>query len=435
MSHVLGIDLAPGELRVAHAERRRFGATRLVRLERIPYASDADLGRALRRLANAHPSASVLTALPLAAAAHRLLSLPFRDGRRLRETVPLELVGHLPSDPGDVAIGFDTIEATARGTTVIAAAVRRDEITALRARLAAAALVPERVALAPLPIWNLVTLADATLVVADGARSTASVRRAGRLAGLRALGASPGDLDGFVAEVRWTLDAMGGATTIVLAGPDATSELAARLDAEPIDRAASWRDPSLGACALAAGLAAGPSLTLDAARTAPAPAAHRRRVVGLAAAAALVAVADLAIVRAGLGRREAMLAEATRATAAAALPAGTRLVAPRAQLEAAVGAGTQGLRPGAVLALLRELSQRVPASVHLDLDELTLDGDVLRLHGRAEGFEAIDVLQRALAAAPGLRDVAAEDSRATVDGRGVEFALRATWGPSVGAPS
>ncbi len=434
MSDVLGIDLAPDELRVAHAERR-FGAARLVRLERIPYASEADLGRALARLASAHRSASVVAALPLAAAAHRFLSLPFRDGRRLRETVPLELVGHLPGDPGDVAIGFDTIDAGAQGTTVLAAAVRRNDITGLRERLTAAALVPERIALAPLPVWNLLALPDAALVVADGERSTVSVRRAGRLAGLRALGARPDDLDGFVAEVRWTLGAMGAATRIVLAGPDATGDLAARLDAEPIDRVVSWRDPMIGACALAAGLSAGPSLTLDAARSAPATPAHRRRVVGLAAAAALIAVADLGIVRAGLGRREAMLAEATHAAAAAALPAGTRLVAPRAQLEAAAGAGTQGLRPGAVLALLRELSQRVPASVHLDLDELTLDGDVLRLHGRAEGFEAIDLLQRALATAPGLRDVAAEDSRATVDGRGVEFALRATWGPSLGAPS
>jgi Tfp pilus assembly protein PilN len=87
------------------------------------------------------------------------------------------------------------------------------------------------------------------------------------------------------------------------------------------------------------------------------------------------------------------------------------------------------------LALLRELSQRVPADVGLELDEIVLDGDVVRLHGRTDRFESIDVVTRALGASAGLRDVTAEDSRAAVDGRGVEFGLRATWRPTAGAPS
>ncbi|MGH7893597.1 MAG: GspL/Epsl periplasmic domain-containing protein [Candidatus Binatia bacterium] len=437
----MGIDVAVGEVRVVHAERR-FDTVRLTDAERIPYTTGDELVRLLARIASTHPSASIVTALPLAVAAHRMLELPFRDARRLRETVPLELLGQLPGDPGDVAVAFETIGTTVGGATVLAAAVRRSDVSALRATFAGAGCVPERVALAPLPVWNLIDRPDAALVVADGAYSTLSVRRDGRLTGLRALGAAATDVEACVAEIRWALAAMGGAAHLVLAGPDATEDLAASLAVgpgpvvEPIGAVASWHHPALAACALAAGLVAGPGLELDGADGGPEPAGRRRRLVGLAAAAALLVVVDVGVTLGGLARREKLLSDAIRTTAAAALPSGTRLVAPRAQLEAALGGSTAApARPAAILALLRELSTAVPAGVRLDLGELTLDGDAVRLHGRADGFEAIDLLRRALAATPGLHDVAAEDSRATVDGHGVEFALRATWRPVSGAPS
>ena len=111
-------------------------------------------------------------------------------------------------------------------------------------------------------------------------------------------------------------------------------------------------------------------------------------------------------------------------------------MAPRLQLEAAAGADhAHAGTPGQLLGLLRELSERLPAHVRVELDELALDGDVLRLRGRTDRYETIDVVTRALAAASGLRDVGAEESRAAIDGRGVEFAVRATWRPVVGAPS
>jgi hypothetical protein len=149
--------------------------------------------------------------------------------------------------------------------------------------------------------------------------------------------------------------------------------------------------------------------------------------VALVAAAALLALVDVALFRVGLARRDAALAGAVHAEAAAALP-GVRLVSPRAQLEAATAAtarrdGVKG--PGAVLDVLRELSTRAPAGGRVDVDELTVDGERIMLHGRADGFDAVDALRRALAASPLLADVTAEETRATVDGRRVEFRLRA----------
>jgi Tfp pilus assembly protein PilN len=104
------------------------------------------------------------------------------------------------------------------------------------------------------------------------------------------------------------------------------------------------------------------------------------------------------------------------------------LVAPRAELEAAVASldrgGARGGTVGA-LALLRETSARVPAAVHLDLDELVVEPGALRLRGRAPSFDAVEAFRRALAASPLLASVAAEEARAAVDGHGVEFRLRA----------
>ena len=82
-----------------------------------------------------------------------------------------------------------------------------------------------------------------------------------------------------------------------------------------------------------------------------------------------------------------------------------------------------------VLEVLRELSTRVPTTVGLDLDQLTIDADALDLRGRAASFETVDTLRRTLAATAFLTEVTADETRATVDGRGVEFRLRAARRP------
>ena len=158
-----------------------------------------------------------------------------------------------------------------------------------------------------------------------------------------------------------------------------------------------------------------------------------RRVAALAAVAVVLACLDLGLARYDLARRDVALVTAIERTAAEAMP-GTRLVAPRAQLEAAVGGAVrQRTRLGGgttVLEILREVSTRVPPSVSLDLDQLTIEGERLDLRGHAASFDTVDALRRALASAPFLSDVTADETRATVDGRGVEFRLHAARRPS-----
>jgi hypothetical protein len=430
MTRLLGIELAPGEVRVASGERR-LGRTRLVAVSRIPLGDDG-LGAVLARVARGG-RAHVRTALPAAAVVHRVLTLPFRDAKRLARTVPLELAGQLPAEIEDAVVAFEPLAADATGTTVLAAAARGADVAEHTATLAAAGLAPACVALAPLAAWRLVDAraGDAALLLADGGQSSVSVRRAGRVVDLRALDAAPGAADAFAAEVRWTLAALGELPpALVLAGADAAPSLADALAARvgipvtPIARVASAEAGDLAACAVAAGLVLGDGgLRLGGSET---PAGSWRTAAALAAAAVVLVAVNLGLWHARLSRRDAALRDAVHAAAAAALP-GAPLVAPRAELEAAVASlDRSGARGDAgALALLRETSTRVPASVRLDLDELVVEPGTLRLAGRAASFDAVEELRRALAGSPLLASVAAEEARATVDGRGVAFRLRA----------
>ena len=452
MTRLLGLEIVAHEVRVARGERS-FGTLRLTALERRPLASPAALSGVLAELARTRADV-VLTALPAASATHRFLTLPFRDRGRLARTAPLELLGQLPLDPAGLAVACEPLGPAPGGSAVLAAAVRRDELEAHGALLAGAGLAPARVDLAPLPAWNLLpaTRDDQALVVADGAASALALRRGGRLAGLRALGASAREPAALASEVRWSLAALGGApATTRVAGADAGGALARVLAATgarivPLAEATGLVPrhgmDEIAACAVAAGLVAGAERAARAGLalggTEPAGHGSLQRAAALAALALALGVLDVGLAHHRLARRDAALVHALAAEAAAALP-GARLVAPQAQLEAAVAAATRrAARLGGEtgpLEVLRELSARVPPALRLDLDELAVERDGILLHGRAESFDAVDALRRALAASPLLADVTADETRTTVDGRRVEFRLRAARKPALGASS
>ena len=453
MTRLLGLEIVAHEVRVARGERS-FGTLRLTALERRPLTSPAALPGVLTELARTRADV-VLTALPAASATHRFLTLPFRDRGRLARTAPLELLGQLPLDPAGLAVACEPLGPAPGGSAVLAAAVRRDELEAHGALLAGAGLVPARVDLAPLPAWNLLsaTRDDQALVVADGAASALALRRGGRLAGLRALGASAREPAALASEVRWSLAALGGAPpTLVVTGADAGPALVRALAAATGARIVPLAEVArlvpghgadeLAACAVAAGLVAGAGRAARAGLalggTEPAGHGSLQRAAALAALALALGALDVGLAHHRLARRDAALVRALAAEAAAALP-GARLVAPQAQLEAAVAAATRrAARLGGEtgpLEVLRELSARVPPALRLDLDELAVERDGILLHGRAESFDAVDALRRALAASPLLADVTADETRTTVDGRRVEFRLRAARKPPFGASS
>src|SRR5262249_51197085 len=189
----------------ARAERR-FGATRLVACTRSD-ATTPDARRAALAPALAWRPHAIVAAFPVALLGHRIVTLPFRDARRLGETVLLELVGQLAADRGDGAAGHLPLDTDGGGTRVLAALARRPRVEALSDALAAVGAAAARVDAALVGALGLLDGAgDTALVLADGERSALAIRRDGRLAGLRALASDPAvDVAAFVSEVRWTL--------------------------------------------------------------------------------------------------------------------------------------------------------------------------------------------------------------------------------------
>jgi Tfp pilus assembly protein PilN len=437
----IGLDVAPHEVRIARAERT-LGGLRPLGVERRALPNgDADVDASLAALATERPAA-VHLALPAHDATHRIVDLPFTDRARLAEVAPLELLGRLPSAPEGTTVASTRLDADGGRGRVLAAAVRAADLDAARARLAQHGLPVGRIELAPLPVWALVPapLADATVVIADGARSAVTCRRAGRLVGLRALDAA--DPAALAAELGWTLPALDAPLPLLVTGADAAPLLraltaagtAARPLAGEIDSTPGDDAFDAGAGALGLVSRAAPELRLALAGTPTAAPGDSRRLRRLAIAAMLLAVLDLGLVHLDLARREAALAREADAVAAAALPdvppaeARARLVE-AADLRRRVGSPSQS-----VLEVLRDLSSRVPAALPLDLDEVGIDAETVRIHGRCGAFDAVDALRRALATSPFAREVVAEETRSTVDGAGVEFRLRIERSAG-GAPS
>jgi len=252
---LVAIELAERELRIAWGERG-LGAARLTAVERVPLDGGAEpLRAALAGLAAARPAA-VLTTVPLAICTHRLLHLPFRDRTRLLRTAPLELLGQLPVAPEDLRVASRPTGHSGAATEVLAAAVRRTDLTARVAALTEAGLAAARIDLAPIPALALVpdTIASTALVIADGAGSAVVVRRDGRIAGLRALASNASDPGALAGEIRWTLRALGFSGPVWCAGPDAARlqpALAGALDT-PVDvLAPPVTDPVASSCCMA----------------------------------------------------------------------------------------------------------------------------------------------------------------------------------------
>jgi len=88
------------------------------------------------------------------------------------------------------------------------------------------------------------------------------------------------------------------------------------------------------------------------------------------------------------------------------------------------------LAPSAPRAIdcLRALTAAVPSDVSLDIEELSLDGDTLRLRGSTKTYEGVEAVKRGLAARPEFRNVEAKDVRTSVDGQQIDFRLSADVG-------
>ena len=109
---------------------------------------------------------------------------------------------------------------------------------------------------------------------------------------------------------------------------------------------------------------------------------------------------------------------------------GVRLVRPVAQIREKIGDLDRRLRAFGGLAgaqfsglqILRELSSRVPASLQVEVDDLTISGEVIELSASTASYDNVVKLQNAFAASPLLSDVTINNTRQGSNNR-VQFRL------------
>ncbi len=156
MAHtVYGIDIGSYAVKAAVLEVA-FRHSRMVGFfEEVVPEGDAPLadrqGDALRRIAARLPAeAMVYVAMPGEALSFRVLALPFSDARKIEQVVGYELEGQIVSALEDVVFDHVVVRSDAEGSTVMAVAGRRDDVSAFLTRLREHGMEPRGVYAAPL---------------------------------------------------------------------------------------------------------------------------------------------------------------------------------------------------------------------------------------------------------------------------------------------
>jgi general secretion pathway protein L len=485
---ILGLDIGASAVKAVLLSRGFRGGYRLLAFRVVDLVAAGGLPEALGQLfADQTFRGSVcVTTLPSGALSFRNVKLPFRDNRKIRQTLPFAVEPLIQTPLDEVFIDY-TVTSRA-GEAEIFAAIAPRALVAERTELLAGYVretamididaVPLAVRMMEKPGFP-----EHALILAVGAKETTAVFAAnGRIIHIRSypfggeaaketgeIATEPPAPSGescrrFLSELRntqehllWQGSLARAPERIILTGggsraPGLAEGLAGLFGAsvEPTNLAAmegieiaaelrqSW-DPALMDQALA--MAARPMAKRGGfnfrqrASEARAGYGELRNRLKRGAIAALVVVV-LAGVEIGLddyGARLRLAAVKRDITAEfkKSYPDAARIVDPLAQLRGKIaeakklsaGIGDAASAP-TVLDFLKELAGLSPAG--LLLTSLNLDGDVIGIKGEVRDFDAVDALKKALANSNRFKTVTVGSTAMTKQGSAVEFDLKIT---------
>src|SRR6185369_1452065 len=151
-------------------------------------------GDQIKRFIAAHAQAgdTILSALPGDRVTWRTFFLPFRDLKRLAQTIPFELESNVPFGLDEVVVDYQVLHRDRSGTTVLAALVQKEDLERHLDLLKEGGADPKIVDLGPLATLNTLSLVPdlpPTFAFVDfGARTTTvALYRERELVGLRSL--------------------------------------------------------------------------------------------------------------------------------------------------------------------------------------------------------------------------------------------------------
>lgn len=471
---ILAIEIAGDCVRGALAERNWNSLAMLDAIEEHRGADEDDLAPALARLLDeAGNPDMVVSALPGELVVKRMLALPFKDQRRLTQTVPFALEEHLPLGVDEAVVAFTRVGRENDKTLVLAAMVRKEDLRRHLELLARAGINPTAVTLSALALASLLArvrnghggahlLVDldrdsTSMVLLDDGGMPRAIRTV-----VAELGASNGTpapgASAILGAVRQTLLAHSSEREqpeLVLTGPMAATPDVRRRMAEALavpirtldefDCAAllgplSARSTRFAGC-LAMLLAESPGSAVQPLNFRQGEFAFRGRTGSLRpwrntiilAAAVAAALALHAGIRVTSNLRR--LRQINREIAAIAAPAlgrgvsgadakdelAAQIAAMQKQLHMMGGTGASALPLDTLMALSRAL----PPHLGAEIVDLTLDEGTLKLDGMADSFATVDRVKKALDLSGYFRNIQVTHATAGSDASKVEFRLTA----------
>jgi general secretion pathway protein L len=481
---IVALDIADSTLKAAVLQTtfRDYRLEALYAEEAAP--ADGSPAERLRQFVadHLHPGDTLLSALPGDLVTWRTFFLPFRDQKRLGQTVPFELESNVPFGLDDVVVDYQILHRDRAGTLVLAALVEKSDLERHLKLLEEAGVDPKIVDVGPLAALNTLSLVPelpegfAFLDIAPRT-TTVALYRSRQLAGLRTLsraaapasggnGAAPPaeghtfDAEGLIDEIRWTLLALNGAPLdgglpCYLAGDPACvaaveEGLSGRLALDPrrIDRL-TLRNVGSHAGEVAR-FSTSVGLALREVATAESLGVNfrrgeftfhrsqqelRRALGGVAALAAVVValiVGDLYMEYRVLAARAAAIeGQIQKVFGATILDAG-RVADPVAQLQTeittlqertAVVNDVVPVSSRTAIDILWAISSIIPNSIRVDTEEYSMDPDSVRVRANTDTFESVDAIKQKLMDIGLFRDVQVKDAKAGKDGKGVDFRM------------
>jgi general secretion pathway protein L len=494
---VLALELDAHELKAALVETT-FRDYRVVGFYREPVAAaDGSLADQVRSFLQRHQLAAntVLSSLPGDLVTLRTFFLPFRDRKRLDQTVPFELETHVPFGLDEIVVDYHILHRDGAGCSLLAALVLRKDLEEHLAVLTAAGLDPKVIDLAPLATLNVLNLVGNGLpttfayVGGNARRMTVALYRNRRLVGLRTLvaaappasepetgtgnGRPHGDtaqIAALIGEIRWTLLALNGAPLdaglpCIVAGEGLPFDqlgqgLTAHLDVavRRLDESALRNLPpalraDVGSFASPLGLAlreVTPNDALGLNFRRGEFAYHRgqdevRRALwrtgALAALVVALVITNTYMSYQQLASRLALLQGQIRNVFTQTLPDVRRVTDEKLQLQSEIDAAQKRLHvlAGAAPAggataieVARTIAAAVPDAIKVDLDDYVMDTESVRIKGKTESNQAVDTIKQSLLDTQYFEDVQAKDIKAAPDGK-VDFRLTIVLKKDAGA--
>lgn len=378
-------------------------------------------------------------AIPAAAFSFRNLSVPFADDRKIRQVIPYELEPLLPEPVDTLICDHLTSGSNGDGASILAAAIGRNRLTGLVDTLKRAGIDPETVlpggvALACRVAESEATTGDALVLVAALGDTTLVALREGRICLVRSLPSVREPFDREAALARGILQTCRGLADAATPGfsPDRLLMTgAAGLDLQALQRSLaplsmeillrSTLPPSArhlcpnadpqslaDAWALATTGTDSPfNFRRGPLRFEPTVALRKKRLIGtgaLAAAALLLALANLGLENRQMGRNLARMDQEVERIFRSAAPDVRIVRAPVHQLRQkieALGAvaGENDMRSGTgrrVTEILAFLSRHVHSGMDVELVQLVIGNDQMTLAGNTDSYNTVNAMKTQL---------------------------------------